>query len=266
MEYYTQEAIEKANKIDPKKKKIKKIIKFVLIVFIVYVIISNTPLFGLAVVGFRWCRPMIYKEHLQMGAIWDLRQRSYTCFKAYPLGGDPEEDDFTVETPNKLIITPFDIKDGYHNIYFRGKIAEKTKELIKNDFPDTKVYVYCGSAVDKIRRFNLFTDTDVFIRYGQVEITVYAPMNGITEDEAMDLLAKYSDCFETIRGKELTSFEIVLFENDDDYQKIKDVEGEIDYTEQRCLRVRMSYNGNSGYVYFPPDHEKNIKSEERKNN
>ena len=146
MEYYTQEAIEKANKIDPKKKKIKQIMKkiivFIITFLIVYIVIMPTPLFDLAVVSIRWGRPMIYKEHIQMGAIWDLRKRTHTAFTAYPLFGDPEEDEFCIERDNRLIVFPWDIEDGYFYVYKRDDIeAEATRIAHEAGFEDVKVYL-----------------------------------------------------------------------------------------------------------------------------
>ena len=85
----------------------------------------NTPLFDLAVVSIRWGRPMIYKEHIQMGAIWDLRKRTHTAFTAYPLFGDPEEDEFYIEWDNRLIVFPCDIEDAYIFVYKRDGIKNE---------------------------------------------------------------------------------------------------------------------------------------------
>lgn len=261
MEYYTPEAIEKyKGKEQAIKRRNKGLIQAICILIGAF-IFMQTPLYELMVVSFRWGRPMIYKEHIRSGAIWDLRPRKYVSFSAVALGDDWEFDDFEILKPNRPILTPFDIKDGYRSIYFKDKIAEKTKKLIKDDFSDAKVYVNCGSGVDQRRKYNLFTSTDTYIKEGQVEITIYAPMNDITKDEAMDLLYKYSDYFEAIKGKKIRVLRIVFFENEEDYKNIKIVDKkdqnikisneDVYFYNQECLLVVVSYNGIYDYAYFP---------------
>ena len=264
MEYYTPEAIEKYKEKEPaikKANKKKKIIIRTILILIGIFIFMQTTLYELMVVSFRWGRPMVYKEHIRSGAIWDLRPRKSVSFSAVALGDDWEFDDFEILKPNRPILTPFDIKDGCRDIYFRDKIAEKTKKLIKDDFSDAKVYVNCSSGVDQRREHNLFTSTDTYIKECQVEITIYAPMNNITKDEAMDLLYKYSDYFEAIKGKKIRVLRIVFFENEEDYKNIKIVDKkdqnikisneDVYFYNQECLLVVVSYNGIYDYAYFP---------------
>ncbi|MBR2916549.1 MAG: hypothetical protein IKC07_02965 [Clostridia bacterium] len=250
MEYYTPEAIEKyKEKEQAIKKRNKGLIKAICILIGAF-IFMQTPLYELMVVSFRWGRPMVYKEHIRSGAIWDLRPRKSVSFSAVALGDDWEFDDFEILKPNRPILTPFDIKDGYRDIYFRDKIAEKTKKLIKDDFSDAKVYVNCSSGVDKRRKHTLFTSTDTYIKEGEVEITIYAPMNDINKDEAMDLLYKYSNYFEkSERGNSVPLF-IIFFENEEDYQKID--EGQLNnlFWEKRLV-VWQSYDGDYHYKYYP---------------
>ena len=261
MEYYTPEAIEKYKEKEPAIKKANKkkriIIKTILIILCIF-IFMQTPLYDLTVVSLRWGRPMIYKGHIRSGAIWDPRPRKYISTSAVALGDNWRFDDFEIQKPNKLIVAPFDIKDDYGDIYFRDKIAEKTKELIKDDFSDAKVYVHCGST---LKDYNLFTETDTYIKNGSIEITIYAPMNDITKDEAMDLLYKYSDYFEAIKGKKIRFLSIVFFENEEDYKNIKIVDKkdqnikisneDVYFYNQKCLLVTVSYKGRYSYVYFP---------------
>ena len=134
MEYYTPEAIEKYKEREQAIKKRNKGLIQAICILIGAFIFMQTPLYELMVVSFRWGRPMVYKEHIRSGAIWDPRPRKYVSFSAVALGDDWEFDDFEILKPNRPILTPFDIKDGYRDIYFRDKIAEKTKELIKDDY------------------------------------------------------------------------------------------------------------------------------------
>ncbi|MBR4092447.1 MAG: hypothetical protein IKK32_03955 [Oscillospiraceae bacterium] len=250
MEYYTPEAIEKYKGREQAIKRRNKGLIQAICILIGAFIFMQTPLYELMVVSFRWGRPMVYKEHIRSGAIWDLRPRKYVSFSAVALGDDWEFDDFEILKPNRPILTPFDIKDGYRSIYFKDKIAEKTKKLIKDDFSDAKVYVNCGSGVDQRRKHNLFTSTDTYIKECQFEITIYAPMNNITKDEAMDLLYKYSDYFEAIKGKKIRFLSIVFFENEEDYQKID--EGQLnDLFWEKRLVVWQSYDGDYHYNYHP---------------
>ena len=250
MEYYTPEAIEKYKEKEQAIKRRNKGLIQAICILIGAFIFMQTPLYELMVVSFRWGRPMVYKEHIRSGAIWDLRPRKYVSFSAVALGDDWEFDDFEILKPNRPILTPFDIKDGYKSIYFKDKIAEKTKELIKNDFSDAKVYVNCGSGVDKRRKHNLFTSTDTYIKEGQVEITICAPMNNITKDEAMDLLYKYSNYFEkSERGFSVPLF-IIFFENEEDYQKIDEEQLHNLFWEKRLV-VWQSYDGDYHYNYHP---------------
>ena len=250
MEYYTPEAIEKyKGKEQAIKRRNKGLIQAICILIGAF-IFMQTPLYELMVVSFRWGRPMIYKEHIQLKAIWDPRPSEYTVFSAVALGDDWEFDDFEIEKPNRLILTPFDIKDGYKNIYFKDKIAEKTKKLIKDDFSDAKVYVNCGSGVDQRRKYTLFTSTDTYIKEGHVEITIYAPMNNITKDEAMDLLYKYSDYFGKDDRGHSTPLSIIFFENEEDYKNINEKKFNKLSLEKRLV-VWQSYEGNYHYKYYP---------------
>lgn len=250
MEYYTPEAIEKYKEKEQAIKRRNKGLIQAICILIGAFIFMQTPLYELMVVSFRWGRPMVYKEHIRSGAIWDPRPREYIVFSAVALGDDWEFDDFKIEKPNRLILSPFDIKDGYRSIYFKDKIAEKTKKLIKDDFSDAKVYVNCGSGVDTRRKHNLFTSTDTYIKEAEVKITICAPMNNITKDEAMDLLYKYSNYFEkSERGFSVPLF-IIFFENEEDYQKID--EGQLNnlFWEKRLV-VWQSYDGDYHYNYHP---------------
>lgn len=106
-----------------------------------------TPLYDLAVVSIRWGRPMIYKEHIQMGAIWDLRKRTHTAFTAYPLFGDPEEDEFYIERDNRLIVFPWNIRDAYIFVYKRDGIKNEALKIAqKVGLDDVSISVYVGNG------------------------------------------------------------------------------------------------------------------------
>ena len=244
MEYYTPEAIEKYKEKEPVMKKANKkkriIIKTILILIGIF-IFMQTPLYDLTVVSLRWGRPMIYKDHIQMGAIWDPRPREYTAFSAFPLGGDPEEDDFCIRRKNKLFVLPNDIKDGYFYICKRDEIeAEAERIANKAGFKDVKVYLRGGhthlspkglwknASIDEIKN-NRNVDLDIVI-YSKY-------INTMTDDEIIEKFEKMQNEYSEW-GANVEFLKMTLYYDDSNFENATRMTGNLG----KCICL-TSYDG-----------------------
>ncbi len=166
----------------------KKVYVIALIVFALF-LFNKSEFFDLAIVSIRWGQPMVYKAHLQSGAIWDLTSRPYRVFAAYPLGGDPEKDEFCIMGDKGVFLTlPKDVYDGYFYIYKRDEIeAEALRIAKKAGFEDeTSIKVKSSIKAATVQQFNQTTSlTDCISKIGKnisIRYYTYETAN-ISEEE-----------------------------------------------------------------------------------
>lgn len=227
MEYYTPEAIEKYKEKEPaikKANKKKKIIIRTILILIGIFIFMQTPLYDLTVVSLRWGRPMIYKDHIQMGAIWDPRPREYTAFSAFPLGGDPEEDDFCIRRKNKLFVLPNDIKDGYIFVYKQDEIKKEALKIANEaGFNDVEVGVYVSEGL--VTSFKYKKDISVidFLKKQKGNIHIGYSTSFSDNLSEKDAQEKYKQMLKTFddRGIDLYYIGMFVYHDIDAYKLTK---------------------------------------------
>ena len=230
-----------ADKMEKKEKMKKKIKIFIIIFLTVYICIMPTPLFDLAVVSIRWGRPMIYKEHIQSGAIWDLRKRTHTAFTAYPLFGDPEEDEFYIERDNRLIVFPWDIEDGYYWVTKREIIEKEALRIAHEEgFEDVKVKLFIWTDIACYGNLNMFSSlNDAFEKDGDSVSIVYSAHYSDDLNEEI-IFERFNTMLEKLDelGYGRTDINFNLYYNKDTYDKI----GKESRVGGNCLRVYREQN------------------------